>query len=121
MGAATAEALSSAGAQVNLSDIDKKGAEEIAKKTGSEIYIGDVSNSEFCDLTINSIAEKQGQIDILINAAGRTRADGRTPDHSLQSERNMLCAHRRPRLSEVMCSTPSQLMPLQITGSHGHI
>ena len=70
MGAATAEALSSAGAQVNLIDIDKKGAEEIAKKTGSEIYIGDVSNSEFCDLTINSIAEKQGQIDILINAAG---------------------------------------------------
>ena len=53
MGAATAEALSSAGAQVNLIDIDKKGAEEIAKKTGSEIYIGDVSNSEFCDLTIN--------------------------------------------------------------------
>ena len=70
MGAATAQALSSAGAQVNLVDIHKKGAEEVAQKTGSEIFIGDVSNSEFCDLTINSIVEKQGQIDILVNAAG---------------------------------------------------
>ena len=55
MGAATARALASAGAQVNLIDIDKKGAEETAQKTGSEIFIGDVSNSEFCDLTIDSI------------------------------------------------------------------
>ena len=39
MGAATAQALSSAGAQVNLIDIDKKGAEEVAQKTGSEIYL----------------------------------------------------------------------------------
>ena len=70
MGAATARALASAGAQVNLIDIDKKGAEETAQKTGSEIFIGDVSNSEFCDLTIDSIVQKQGQVDILVNAAG---------------------------------------------------
>ena len=70
MGAATARALALAGAQVNLIDIDKKGAEETAQKTGSEIFIGDVSNSEFCDLTIDSIVQKQGQVDILVNAAG---------------------------------------------------
>ena len=70
MGAATARALASAGAQVNLIDIDKKGAEETAQKTGSEIFVGDVSNSEFCDLTIDSIVQKQGQVDILVNAAG---------------------------------------------------
>ena len=70
MGAATARALASAGAQVNLIDIAKKGAEETAQKTGSEIFIGDVSNSEFCDLTIDSIVQKQGQVDILVNAAG---------------------------------------------------
>ena len=70
MGAATARALASAGAQVNLIDIDKKGAEETAQKTGSEICIGDVSNSEFCDLTIDSIVQKQGQVDILVNVAG---------------------------------------------------
>ncbi len=70
MGAATARALASAGAQVNLIDIDKKGAEETAQKTGSEIFIGDVSNSEFCDLTIDSIVQKRGQVDILVNAAG---------------------------------------------------
>ena len=70
MGAATARALASAGARVNLSDIDKKGAEEKAQKTGSEIFVGDVSNSEFCDLTIDSIVQKQGQVDILVNAAG---------------------------------------------------
>ena len=70
MGAATARALASAGAQVNLIDIDKKGAEETAQKTGSEIFIGDVSNSEFCDLTIDSIVQKQGQVGILVNAAG---------------------------------------------------
>ena len=57
MGAATAKALASAGAQVNLIDIDRKGAEGVAQKTGSEVFIGDVSNSEFCDLTINSIVE----------------------------------------------------------------
>ncbi|MDG2352983.1 MAG: SDR family oxidoreductase [Acidimicrobiales bacterium] len=70
MGAATVQALFSAGAQVNLIDIDRKGAEGIAKETNSEVFIGDVSNSEFCDLTINSIVDNQGQIDILVNAAG---------------------------------------------------
>ncbi len=70
MGAATVRALASAGAQVNLIDIDRKGAEVIAQETGSEVFIGDVSNSEFCDLTINSIIDSQGQIDILVNAAG---------------------------------------------------
>ena len=70
MGAATVRALASAGAQVNLIDIDRKGAEGIAQETGSEVFIGDVSNSEFCDLTINSIVDDQGQIDILVNAAG---------------------------------------------------
>ena len=70
MGAATVKALASAGAQVNLIDIDRNGAEVIAQETGSEVFIGDVSNSEFCDLTINSIVDDQGQIDILVNAAG---------------------------------------------------
>jgi len=70
MGAATVRALASAGAQVNLIDIDRKGAEGIAQETGSKVFIGDVSNSEFCDLTINSIVDSQGQIDILVNAAG---------------------------------------------------
>jgi NAD(P)-dependent dehydrogenase (short-subunit alcohol dehydrogenase family) len=70
MGAATVRALASAGAQVNLIDIDRKGAEGIAQEAGSEVFIGDVSNSEFCDLTINSIVDSQGQIDILVNAAG---------------------------------------------------
>ena len=70
MGAATVKALASAGAQVNLIDIDRNGAEGIAQETGSEVFIGDVSNSEFCDLTINSIVDDQGQIDILVNAAG---------------------------------------------------
>ena len=70
MGAATVKALAAAGAQVNLIDIDRNGAEGVAKETGSEVFIGDVSNSEFCDLTINSIVDSQGQIDILVNAAG---------------------------------------------------
>jgi len=69
MGAATIEALASSGANVKLIDIDKGGAKEIAKKTGSEVFIGDVSNSEFCDQTIDSIVRNEGQIDILINAA----------------------------------------------------
>jgi NAD(P)-dependent dehydrogenase (short-subunit alcohol dehydrogenase family) len=70
MGAATVRALASAGAQVNLIDIDRKGAEGIAQETGSKVFIGDVSNSEFCDQTLNSIVDAQGQIDILVNAAG---------------------------------------------------
>ena len=70
MGAATLKALVEAGAQVNLIDIERNGSEGIAHETGSEVFIGDVSNSEFCDLTINSIVDDQGQIDILVNAAG---------------------------------------------------
>jgi len=70
MGAATIEALAASGAKVKLIDIDKGGAKEVAKKTGSEVFIGDVSNSEFCDQTIDSIVRNEGQIDILINAAG---------------------------------------------------
>ena len=70
MGAATVHALASAGAKVKLIDIDKGGAKEIAKKTGAEIFIGDVSNPEFCNSTIDSIVKNEGQVDILINAAG---------------------------------------------------
>ena len=70
MGAATVKALVAAGAQVNLIDIDRNGAEGIAHETDSKVFIGDVSNSEFCDQTINSIVDDYGQIDILVNAAG---------------------------------------------------
>ena len=70
MGAATVHALASAGAKVKLIDIDKGGAKEIAKKTGAEIFIGDVSNPEFCNSTIDSIVKNEGQVDILINAGG---------------------------------------------------
>ena len=70
MGAATVHALASAGAKVKLIDIDKGGAKEIAKKTGAEIFIGDVSNPEFCNSTIDSIVKNEGRVDILINAAG---------------------------------------------------
>ena len=70
MGAATVHALASGGAKVKLIDIDKGGAKEIAKKTGAEIFIGDVSNPEFCNSTIDSIVKNEGQVDILINAAG---------------------------------------------------
>jgi NAD(P)-dependent dehydrogenase (short-subunit alcohol dehydrogenase family) len=71
MGAATARQFSSAGGQVIM--VDRNG--ELASQVANEIeaglpIIGDVSDSAFCNRTIETALERYGRLDILVNAAG---------------------------------------------------
>jgi NAD(P)-dependent dehydrogenase (short-subunit alcohol dehydrogenase family) len=79
MGAATVRAFASAGSVVNLVDLDEKGALRVAGETGATVVIGDVSDSEFCDRTIDDVITSHGRVDILVNCAGiilRANANG---------------------------------------------
>ena len=84
MGAATAREFAARGATVALIDRDETQAAAVAAELpGSSLFIGDVSGSEFCSETIYAIVERNGGIDVLVNAAGTIhRADslGTTDD-----------------------------------------
>ena len=77
MGAASVREFAALGATVCLIDRDGDGAQSVATEIDSDaVYVGDVSDSTFCTDTIDSIVERFGQIDVLVNAAGTIhRAD----------------------------------------------
>ncbi|MBO68198.1 MAG: short-chain dehydrogenase [Acidiferrobacteraceae bacterium] len=76
MGAASIRAFANAGATTVLVDIDKNGADLVAKETGALMMIGDVADSSFCTKVADDVVRNQGQIDILVNCAGTIlRAD----------------------------------------------
>lgn len=70
MGAAAVKLFSAAGGRAILVDRNEKLAKEISDETGAIAMIGDVSDSAFCNQTIESAIAKFGRLDILINAAG---------------------------------------------------
>lgn len=77
MGAATVREYVSAGGQAVIVDKNEALAQQVAAETGAKVYIGDVSDSAFCDGVIDGVVAKYGRIDTLINAAGIIiRADG---------------------------------------------
>ena len=82
MGAATARALITEGCNVVVVDIDEKAAAIIENETGAHAFVGDVSDSSFCNTVMDQIVENRGSIDILVNCAGVIlRADAqRTTD-----------------------------------------
>ena len=82
MGAATVRALIAEGSNVIVIDIDEKAAAIVANETGAHAFIGDVSDSSFCNTVMDQIVENRGSIDILVNCAGVIlRADAqRTTD-----------------------------------------
>lgn len=66
MGAASADLFRAAGDLVTIVDLQE----------GADAVIGDVSDSTFCDATIDAVVAQHGRVDVLVNAAGTIhRAD----------------------------------------------
>lgn len=83
MGAATVRAFTEAGAVVTLVDRDDAGSGRVAHETGAAAVVGDVSDPEFCDGTVDAVVATHGCIDVLVNAAGvihRAAAPGTDDD-----------------------------------------
>ena len=79
MGAATVRAFAAAGSIVTLVDLNEKDAFRVAGETGATAVIGDVSDSGFCNRTIDDVITARGRVDILVNCAGiilRANANG---------------------------------------------
>ena len=79
MGAATVRAFAAAGSIVTLVDLNEKDAFRVAGETGAAAVIGDVSDSDFCNRTIDDVMTTRGRVDILVNCAGiilRANANG---------------------------------------------
>jgi NAD(P)-dependent dehydrogenase (short-subunit alcohol dehydrogenase family) len=71
MGAATAREFARHGATVVLVDRNEAGALQVAAEIeAGEPFVGDVSQSAFCNLVIETVVERYGRLDVLINAAG---------------------------------------------------
>jgi NAD(P)-dependent dehydrogenase (short-subunit alcohol dehydrogenase family) len=71
MGAASARAFAAQGDTVVIVDRDGDGARTVAASIGAgESLVGDVSDSAFCDSTIERVVETHGGVDVLVNAAG---------------------------------------------------
>jgi NAD(P)-dependent dehydrogenase (short-subunit alcohol dehydrogenase family) len=70
MGAATAQEFAARGATVVVVDRQAAGARQVAAAIGATVYAGDVSQSAFCNATVQSVLAQYGRIDVLVNAAG---------------------------------------------------
>ncbi len=70
MGAASAQLFASLGDHVTVVDRDGDGATAIAEEIGGAAAVGDVSQSPFCQSTIDGVVAQHGRIDVVVNAAG---------------------------------------------------
>lgn len=78
MGAATARELAGRGATVAIVDVNAAGAQTVADECGpdSAAFVGDVSDSAFCDQAVADTLGRLGRLDVVVNAAGTIhRAD----------------------------------------------
>ncbi|MGZ0229986.1 MAG: SDR family NAD(P)-dependent oxidoreductase [Acidimicrobiales bacterium] len=82
MGAATAREFARLGATLVLVDLNRDGAETEAEECRAagasqvSVWIGDISDSGWCDEIIDGVVALHGAIDVLVNAAGTIhRAD----------------------------------------------
>ncbi len=71
MGAATARKFAAAGARVIIIDRNAEEAQSIANDINAPPpVVGNVAYSAFCNQTIDEVIQKQGRLDVLVNAAG---------------------------------------------------
>lgn len=71
MGAATALEFTNAGGNALIVDRNAELAREVAQEIGSGApLIGDVGDSAFCDLAVQTALERHGRLDVVVNAAG---------------------------------------------------
>ena len=92
MGAATAREFSRAGGQVVMVDRNGELAGRVANEIGAgPAVVGDVSDSAFCQRTVEMALERYGRLDVLVNAAGIiVRADAlNTSDEQWQRVMNV--------------------------------
>ena len=75
IGLAIAERLAAQGAQVCVADVDPAPAEEAAARIGGTAMAvaGDVSDADDCERMVRAVAERFGDLHILVNNAGLTR------------------------------------------------
>ena len=71
MGAASARAFAELGETVVIVDRDAERARVVARNMGAPApIIGDVSESAFCQRSVEAVVEQHGQLDVLVNCAG---------------------------------------------------
>ena len=71
MGAATARKFAAAGARVIIIDRNAEEAQSIANDINAPPpVVGNVAYSAFCNQTVDEVIQKQGRLDVLVNAAG---------------------------------------------------
>lgn len=71
MGGASAKLFSEAGASVAIVDLNGDLARETAGSLkNTTAYVGDVSDSRFCQQVIDEVVAAHGRLDVLVNAAG---------------------------------------------------
>ncbi|MGB1249148.1 MAG: SDR family NAD(P)-dependent oxidoreductase [Candidatus Promineifilaceae bacterium] len=70
MGAATARAFAAAGADVLLVDINAELLATVAREIGMASLVGDLAESAFCELAVQTAQEQYGRLDIVVNCAG---------------------------------------------------
>jgi NAD(P)-dependent dehydrogenase (short-subunit alcohol dehydrogenase family) len=77
MGAASARLFAAAGAHVLIVDRNATLAQQVATEIGTgEPLTGDVSDSSFCEASVQTAVARHGRLDVLVNAAGTiVRAD----------------------------------------------
>ena len=85
IGRATAELLAEQGAQVLINDpegdVDEQAASEISGETA--VFAGDLTKEGVCDQLVQSVIDRWGKVDILINNAGYTLD---APIHKMSDE-----------------------------------
>ncbi|WP_321393707.1 SDR family NAD(P)-dependent oxidoreductase [Emcibacter sp.] len=70
LGKASAKALAAQGAHVVVTDIAGDAAKAVAREIGGTGYAHDVSDEKVWSDIVSDVLERQGRIDVLLNAAG---------------------------------------------------
>jgi 3-oxoacyl-[acyl-carrier protein] reductase len=73
IGQAIAKGLSEGGARVHVADLDAAGVNAFAHAHGLAAHVLDVSDRKAAGEVVSGIVAREGQLDILVNAAGGVR------------------------------------------------
>ena len=70
LGEADARMLAAEGARVILTDINEEAGRQVASEIGAEFFAQDVSDETSWATLVESVMERHGQLDVLVNNAG---------------------------------------------------
>jgi 3-oxoacyl-[acyl-carrier protein] reductase len=86
IGQAIARGLQQGGARVHVADLDAAGVAEFAEAHGLVAHALDVSDRGAAAAVVSAIAAREGQLDILVNAAGGVRGQVGRPIEEVDEE-----------------------------------